>query len=91
MTTDQGGFFERTQGSMHPVVVQDYSRRRMGSLGASSGYLLKVMAAHAVMLARRGIIPRDAAAALARTLCRDRKSTRLNSSHGLLSRMPSSA
>jgi argininosuccinate lyase len=70
MTTDQGGFFERTQGSMHPVVVQDYSRRRMGSLGASSGYLLKVMAAHAVMLARRGIIPRDAAAALARTLCR---------------------
>ena len=70
MTTGQGGFFERTQGSMHPVVVEDYSRRRMGSLGASSVYLLKVMGAHAVMLARRAIIPREAAASLARTLAR---------------------
>ena len=68
MTTDQGGFFERTQGSMHPVVVEDYSRRRMGNLGASSVYLLRVMSAHAVMLARRAIIPQPAAAALARTL-----------------------
>ena len=49
----QGGFFERTQGSMHPVVVADYSRRRMGNLGASSGYLLRVMSAHAVMLGQR--------------------------------------
>ncbi len=68
MTTDPGGFFERTQGSMHPVVVEDYSRRRMGNLGASSVYLLRVMSAHAVMLARRAIIPQPAAAALARTL-----------------------
>jgi argininosuccinate lyase len=70
METSQGGFFERTQGHMHPVVIADYGKRRMDHLGASSGYLLKVMAAHAVMLAQCAIIPRPAAAALARTLAR---------------------
>ncbi len=70
MPSNQGGFFERTQGQMHAVVIKDYSERRMGNLGASSGYLLKVMAAHAVMLAQRAIIPRPAAAALAKTLKR---------------------
>jgi len=70
MESSLGGFFERTQGGMHPVVVEDYSKRRMGNIGASSVYLLKVMAAHAVMLAERAIIPRPAAAALARTLSR---------------------
>ena len=47
MQNVQGGFFERTQGSMHQVVVEDYSKRRMGNIGASSSYLLKVMLAHA--------------------------------------------
>lgn len=70
MEKKQGGFFERTQGHMHPVVIADYGKRRMDNLGASSGYLLKVMTAHAVMLAERAIIPRDAAAALAKTLSR---------------------
>jgi argininosuccinate lyase len=70
MEASQGGFFERTQGHMHPVVIADYSERRMGNLGASSGYLLRVMSAHAVMLAERAIIPRPAAAALAKTLAR---------------------
>ena len=70
MQNVQGGFFERTQGSMHQVVVEDYSKRRMGNLGASSPYLLKVMLAHAVMLSQCGIIPADAARSLAKTLSR---------------------
>jgi argininosuccinate lyase len=70
MNASQGGFFERTQGHMHPVVIADYGKRRMDGLGASSGYLLRVMSAHAVMLGERAIIPRPAAAALAGTLAR---------------------
>lgn len=70
MESSKGGFFERTQGRMHPVVIADYGKRRMDNLGASSGYLLKVMTAHAVMLAECAIIPREAAAALAKTLSR---------------------
>jgi len=70
MENTQGGFFERTQGNMHSVVIEDYSKRRMNNLGASSPYLLKVMRAHAVMLAQCSIIPREAAAALVKTLSR---------------------
>lgn len=70
MENVQGGFWERTQGGMHPVVVEDYSKRRMNNLGASSPYLLKVMRAHTVMLAQCAIIPPNAAAALTITLSR---------------------
>ena len=55
---------------MHPVVVEDYSKRRMGNIAASSSYLLKVMLAHAVMLSQCGIIPAEAAKLLAQTLSR---------------------
>lgn len=70
MQNVQGGFFERTQGSMHQVVVEDYSKRRMGNIGASSSYLLKVMLAHAIMLSKCDIIPAEAAKLLAKTLSR---------------------
>ncbi|MCL2121244.1 MAG: lyase family protein [Clostridiales bacterium] len=67
------GFFERTQGGIHPVVLEHYYQNFVASSASSSGYLLDVMRAHVCMLAKQSIIPLAAGARLADTLTGWRK------------------
>ncbi|MCL2497286.1 MAG: lyase family protein [Symbiobacteriaceae bacterium] len=63
-----GGFYERTQGGIHPAVVEHYYKDRLVETAATSVYLLQVMRAHICMLAKQEIIPREAAGKLAALL-----------------------
>ena len=58
---EKGGFFERTQGHISPVLVEHYYGPRMARSDGSFLYLVQVMEAHVLMMGERGIIPREAA------------------------------
>ena len=59
-----GGFFERIQGKIHPVAVDNYYGPKLLKSCDSLPYLVKVLKAHVVMLAERDIIPKKAAGQL---------------------------
>ena len=59
-----GGFFERIQGKIHPVAVDNYYGPKLLKRCDSLPYLVKVLKAHVVMLAERDIIPKKAAGQL---------------------------
>ena len=61
MASKEGGFFEQVQGKINPVVVRHYYGPRFEKAHLSFPYLLKVMKAHAVMIAEQKIIPGEAA------------------------------
>ena len=61
MSDKEGGFFEQVQGKINPVAVKYYYGPRFEGSHTSFPYLLKVMKAHAVMIAEQGIISRDTA------------------------------
>ena len=64
MSDQEGGFFEQVQGKINPVVVKHYYGPRFENAHLSFHYLLKVMKAHAVMIAEQGIISKKAAGKL---------------------------
>jgi len=68
MEKKSGGFYERTQGGIHPVVLEHFYKGRMEDTAPSSLYLLRVMRAHICMLAKQQIIPTAEAGKLVQLL-----------------------
>lgn len=60
MESEKGGFFEQIQGKINPVAVKYYYGPRMEKADRSFPYLVQVMEAHVLMLAKQKIIPERA-------------------------------